>query len=432
MDNLLTLVQEYNNQGLILFSQDNYDAALDYFNRAIEEDNKFIDSYINIAQVYIMRDEYDDAAKYLKKALLLDKNCAIVYFHLGNIELLKENSETAKEYYNKALSLGYDNTQIYINLAADSEENGDFDSALSYYNKVIALDKFNAFAKARKIEINVALKRIPEALKACDSLIETNPDTFEGYHYKFALLTDTGKYSEAEKVLERAITLFPDDEAFFYDKARLLQIQGKYQEAIDLLEEKLTITEENKSSLISLKGQLLLSLERVDEAKSLFEKEFAVNEDSEIAYFLTSIYMAIKEYDKAILCAEKVIEANDKTDDYYFAALYYKAVALKKANRNSEARKAFEDALLIFRAATSRQPGQIQLYFYRAICHKEIGELDKAMELIDFVLGVKSDLAEAHLIKSEILKEMGKEDAAQKAKEDAFSYNPDLQAMMEE
>ena len=427
-----TVVAEYNNQGLILYSQDKYDEALVYFEKAISEDPHFINSYINAAQVYIMRDEYDDAIKYLKKALLLDKKCAIVYFHLGNIDLLKGNTDEAKENYNKSISLGYDNVQIYINLASDAEENGDFDSALSYYNKVIAIDKFNAYAKARKIEINVMLKRIPEALKACDDLIETNPDTFEGYHYKFALLTDNGKHNEAEQILERAITLFPDDEAFFYDKARLLQIQGKYQEAIDLLENKLTLNEDNKASLISLKGQLLLSLERVDEAKVLFEKEFEENEDSEIAYFLTSIYMALKEYDKAIVCAEKVIDADNKNDDYYFAALYYKAVALKKANRDVEAKKALNEAILIFRAATSRQPGQIQLYFYRAICHKEIDELDKAMELIDFVLGVKSDLAEAHLIKSEILKEMGKDDEALKEKEQAFSYNPDLKSMMEE
>lgn len=431
MDSLFNNVKEYNNQGLILYSQDKYDEALVFFNKAIAEDNHYIDSYINAAQVYIMRDEFDDAIKFLNKAMLLDKKCAVVYFHLGNIELLKGNSEEAKELYNKSISLGYDNTQIYINLASDAEEKGNFDSALSYYNKVIALDKFNAFAKARKIEINVALKRIPEALKACDDLIETNPDTFEGYHYKFALLTDTGKYGEAEKILERAITLFPDDEAFFYDKARLLQIQGKNQEALDLLEEKVSINEDNKSSLISFKGQLLLSLERVDEAKRIFEAEYSSSEDSEIAYFLTSIYMAQKEYEKAVDCATRVIESDNK-DNYYYAALYYKAVALKKLNKEAEANEAFKNALLIFRAATSRQPGQIQLYFYRAICHKEIGELDKASELIEFVIGVDSEIAEAHLIKSEILKEQGNESEAEKERELAYSINPDLKGMMEE
>lgn len=430
MENQLN-VTEYNNQGLILVSQNKYEEALVYFEKAIAEDPRYINTYLNIAQVYIMMDLYDNAIKNLNKAILLDKKCAIAYFHLGNIELLKGNTDEAKELYNKSISLGYDNTQIYINLASDAEEKGDFDSALSYYNKVIALDKFNAFAKARKIEINVALKRIPEALKACDNLIETNPDTFEGYHYKFALLTDTGKYGEAEKILERAITLFPDDEAFFYDKARLLQIQGKTQEALDLLEEKVSINEDNKSSLISFKGQLLLSLERVDEAKRIFEAEYSSSEDSEIAYLLTSIYMAQKEYEKAVDCATRVIESDNK-DNYYYAALYYKAVALKKLDKISEANEAFKNALLIFRAATSRQPGQIQLYFYRAICHKEIGELDKASELIEFVIGVDSEIAEAHLIKSEILKEQGNESESEKERELAYSINPDLKGMMEE
>ena len=197
------------------------------------------------------------------------------------------------------------------------------------------------------------------------------------------------------------------------------------------LEEKITVNEDNRSSLISFKGQLLLSLERVDEAKKIFEEEYSSNEDSEIAYFLTSIYMAQKEYEKAVECASKVIESDNK-DNYYYAALYYRAVALKKLNKIAEANEGFKNAILTFRAATSRQPGQIQLYFYRAICHKEIGEFDKALELIEFVIGVDAELAEAHLIKSEILKEQGNNEAATKEREVAYSINPDLKEMMEE
>lgn len=427
----LTNVKDYNNQGLLLYSQDRYDEALALFNLAIEEDPRYVESYINAAQVFIMRDEYEEAIKYLNKALLLDKKRADVYFHLGNVELLRGNSEAGKEYYTKAISLGYDSIQIYINLASDAEDMGDFESSLSYYNKIIALDKFNAFAKARKIEIFVALKRIPEALKACDNLIETNPDVFEGYHYKFALLTDTGKYNEAEALLERAITLFPEDEAFFYDKARLLQIQDKDQEALELLEEKLTVNENNKTSLVSFKGQLLLSLERVEEARVLLEKEYADSEDAEIAYFLTSIYMAQKNYEKAVECASKVVDSGEM-GNYYFAALFYKAVALKRLGKTEEAKSAFDCALIIYRAATSRQPGQIQLYFYRAVCHKEIGELDKAFELIDFVLNMSPDLAEAHLIKAEILNEQCKEAEAAIERELAYSINPDIKGMLEE
>ena len=162
-----------------------------------------------MAQVYIALDQYDDAKKYLNKALLIDKKCAIVYFHLGNIDLLQNNTEGARTYYNKAISLGYDNAQIYINLAVDAEERNDFETAISYYNKAIALDKFNALAKARKAQILIALKRLPEALSVSDSLLETNPDVFEGYHYKFAILTEMNKWDEAEAVLNRALEFAP-------------------------------------------------------------------------------------------------------------------------------------------------------------------------------------------------------------------------------
>lgn len=124
-----TLAQEYNQQGVVLYSKSKYAEALDYFEKALNEDPYFVDAYINCAQVYIMIDQFDNALKSLDKVLMIDKKNGLVYFHKGNIELLKGDREVAREFYNKAISLGYDNLQIYVNLAADAEERADFNNA---------------------------------------------------------------------------------------------------------------------------------------------------------------------------------------------------------------------------------------------------------------------------------------------------------------
>lgn len=423
-------IQEYNHQGLILMSKEKWDEAIVYFRKALNEDSYFIEAYVNIAQVYIMQDKFEEARKELNKALLLDKKLAIVYFHLGNIELLEDNVDAAREYYNKAISLGYDNIQIYINLAAHAEESADFETALSYYNRAIALEKFNAFPKARKAQVLIQLKRYPEALKACDSMIETNPDVFEGYHYKFAILSELEKWDEAEAVLDRALQLFPDDMAFFYDKARLYQAKGEMEKALQLVNEKVEMNDANRAAIIAFKCELLLAMDKMDEAEPLLDAEYERSHDGEIAFLLNSVAIAKKEYEKVLMCSEFILENSD-IDNYYYSALYYRALSLKKLDREGEAKEAFTEALKFFRMACTKTPGQLQLYFYRAMCHEELQEYDKALELSAFILNVDDTIAEVHFLRYTIFKALGNMEEVQKEYSKINELNPDLFKMME-
>lgn len=425
-----TLAQEYNQQGMILYSRDKYNEAKSYFEKAIEEDPRFIDPYINMAQIYIVTDEFEAAEKWLNKALLLDKKCAIAYFHLGNIALLLNKSEDARTHYAKAMSLGYDNIQIYINLAMDAEDRGDIETALSYYNRAIAINKFNAIAKARKAQILIALKRFPEALKVCDNLIELNPDIFEGYHYKFAVLCDMNRFEEAEAVLDRALQLFPEDEAFYYDKARLCHAQGHLEDALTLLETKVSVNDENRTSMTAFRAEVLLGLGRTDEALELLLEEYPKSHDGEIVFLLNSIYMANKNYEEVLHYSQEIID-HSEIGNYYYAALYYHAVALSKLGRKQEAEAEYENAQKFFRAACARQPGQLQLYFYRAMCYEELAQYDKALEMTDYLLNVDENLHEARVIRMKAYRELGREADAARERSILEAKKPELLEMME-
>ena len=425
-----SLAQEYNQQGLVLYARDKYDEAKTYFEKAIAEDPRFIDSYINMAQIFIVTDAFDDAKKWLNKALLLDKKCAVAYFHLGNIELLLNNTVEARTHYTKAVSLGYDNIQIYINLALDAEERDDVETALSYYNRVIASDKFNAIAKVRKAQLLVALKRYPEALKVCDSLIELNPDVFEGYHYKFAILCDYKKYEEADAVLNRAITLFPEDDALLYDKARLCHAQGKLEDALEIIDNKLTLNEENRTSLIAFKAEILLALGRNDDALAILLEEYGLSKDGEIVFLINSIYIAKQNYEEVLHYSQEIID-NSEIDNYYYAALYYHAVALSKLGKKQEADAEYENAQKFFRAACSRNPGQLQLYFYRAMCYEELAQYEKALEMTDYLLNVDENLHEARLIRMKAYQGLGRNSDADHERSILESKKPELLEMME-
>lgn len=428
MEAELSKYQDLINQGEALYSVGKYDDALLFFEKAILEDPMEIKGYICMAQVSIIKDEFDKARDALKKAMLIDKKEAVTYFHMGNVEMLEGNREAARENYVKAIGLGYSGEQIYINMAADAEERSEYDEAIRYYDKLLALDKFNAYAKTRKIQVYMIQNKLPEALVACDSMIETNPDLIDAYHYKFAILLDLGRKNEAETVLNAALEVFPENEGLIYDKATLLELNGESDKAIELLD-KLTVTDENERVINSKKANIYLASGRYIDAQQLLEPFFEKTHDSEAAYLLTSIYMAEKEYDKAIEASEIVVEARER-NDYYYALLYYRSMAMKKAGREGAA-EAISEANRVFRIACVANPGCVQFYLYRAMCHKELGELESALEMLDYITRIAPELAEGFYLRSVIYTELNQPEKAEENRTKALSLKPEIAELME-
>ena len=422
-------LKELNQQGRTLFSCDKYEESLSKYNEAMELDPLYLDSYFNACESYIMLDRFSEARELMNKVIIVDKNNGQAYFHLGNIALLEENDEDGKLYYAKAINNGYDNIQIYMNLAALSEENDELERAIEYYNKVVARNKLYYPAKIRKIEIYMAVNKPSEALNACDDLIETNPEIFEGHHYKFAILISDNKFEEAEKVLDKAQGLFPDDQGFVLDRVKLLEIKGNTDEALSLIE-KIDMDVVPKGVISIEKANVYLRVGKIEEAKSLLLQVESEIANAEIERTLLAIYTDTKEYEMVVNTAKKIIDLQEY-DTIYFSALYYYAYGLKMLGKTQEATKAFEEAAKIMLQACSINSGLLDLYIYRAICYVELKDYERALEMVEYVETVDENIAEVHYIKHYIYKDSNPEKSEAELNI-AKNLNPDVAALFAE
>ena len=430
MEAELTRAQEYIKQGIVLYEQDKFEDARIYFEKAAAEDQMNDETYILIAQTYIMQDDYAAARENLKKALLIDKKNGTTYFHLGNVEMLDGNMDAAKECFTKAISLGADSVQIYINLAAAEEERRDYAKAMTYYDKVLALDKYNADARLRKIQLFLLHGRMPEALKACDQMLETCPEVFEGYHYKVGVLCELNRPAEAKALLEMAIERFPDDADLYYDMVGVLQQLGESETALAMLEEKVPITEDNALEYHKRKAQLYMGMLRVDAALEELKPVYDAERDPESGYLLACIYMSREDYASLLEVTQQMVDTQE-LDSYYYAALYYRAIALQRLGRTADGEQALREANVLFRAECAKKPGQIELYMYRSMCHKELQEYQKAMDMIDYLLRAAPENGEVYLLRSQIYEELGEKEKAAADKAKAFEIQPQLRSVTE-
>lgn len=430
MEAELTRAQEYINQGAVLYGEDKFADARIYFEKAAAEDQMNDEAYILIAQTCIMQDDYAAARENLKKALLLDKKNGLTYFHLGNVEMLEGNMDAAKEHFTKAISLGANSVDIYLTLAAAEEESRDYDKAMTYYDKALAVDKYNGFARLRKIQLFLMHGRMPEALKACDQMLETCPEVFEGYHYKAGVLCELNRPAEAKALLDTALERFPDDADLYYDMVGVLQQLGESETALAMLEEKVPITEDNALEYHKRKAQLYMGMLRVDAALEELKPVYDAEHDPESGYLLACIYMSREDYTSLLEVTQQMVDTQE-LDSYYYAALYYRAIALQRLGRTADGEQALREANVLFRAECAKKPGQIELYMYRAMCHKELQEYQKAMDMIDYLLRAAPENGEVYLLRSQIYEELGEKEKAAADKAKAFEIQPQLRSVTE-
>ena len=413
--------EEYMNQGKILLGQEKYAEAVESFKKAEEIDNMNINLYIYKGICFANLDDTDNAKAEFLKALKINKKEGVIYFHLGNIEILQGNKAKGIEYYNNAIAYGFDDAQVYFSLGLMNEEEGNVDIALRNYSKAILKDPNRPDIRIRKARLFIASKMYSEALQCLDELILSNPDVFEGYHLKNLILIEMGKYEEAEKVLATAMGLFPKDPAFAIDRASLETYKKNYQGALDRfaeIEKNYELEIENYHTISMEKARIYSYLENMqDTIKQLgLARDYALKLeppvlDLEAIYLLMNCYLSIEDYDNVIAMAQEIKKASGE-EYYQLAAYYYEPLALKKKNKINEANKMFDEAVSHYRKISLGAPNNLDSYAFRIMSLRELGKLDKALELSDFLVKVNENMAEAHTLRAIVLDDLGRVDEA--------------------
>lgn len=416
---------EYLNQARYFVGVENYKDALEYINKAILCDKLNKELYVQKSIILANLDQYEEGIDELKKALKIDKKYAEAYFHLGNLYLMSGNKICGIENYNKAIANGFSDSQIFFNLGLMYEEDGNDEIALRNYSKAILKDPLRVDARVRKAKIYITHSKYHEALETLNELILADPDLYEGYHLKALLLADMDEMDAAMSVLDDAIQLFPKDPAFLLDKINIYvmrQEQDKAKELIGKLESNYEMEPNQKRHLELEKARLFALESDIDniivsllKAKG-YAKEINTNDiDAEATFLLVNCYLEKKDYQDAILCSKELIDSDELT--YVIPSYYTLPYAYAQSGDVERANKEYKESISKLRAITLSNPEILDGYFFRALCHKEIGQYDKAIELCEYLLKVDINSKNFHSLKAEILYAMGKEDEAKQEKE---------------
>ncbi len=266
-------------EGIKQMQNENYAAAQTTFNAIAKSDPKNGTIYYYIGEVSYKTDALAEAEKAYKKGLTINTQCAECKVGIGKLLLDQGKSAEAEEQFQSASRLDKKNPEIFalIGEAYLNNKKPNGNKAVEYLSMARDMNPGVAKYWAHLGDAYELTGNHGEAMTGYETAIRKDPTISSAYTSMARIWTKAKQDSLAIPLLEKAIELSPNDAQPYKYLIELYIKNGKYAKVTPLLDK-----------YVSLSG------DDVD-AKVRFVK------------FLT---FQAKDYDRAILEGEKLLETN--------------------------------------------------------------------------------------------------------------------------
>lgn len=234
-------------EGIKHLENENYNAALNTFNKLATSDPKGYIYHYHIAEVYYAMEKPAEARKSYTKGLDISSKCDQCYIGLGKLALdegklaeakkhldyaLKGNAKNAQiqamvgmaylysrnpkaelalPYLTKARDLDPKQSKYWIYLGDSYQTNGDLGNAMTSYETAVEKDKNDPETYLKMSRIWAAGKQVPLAIEKLEKAIQIKPDYAIAYKDLYELYIRTGKYDKVVPILEKYVSLIGSD-----------------------------------------------------------------------------------------------------------------------------------------------------------------------------------------------------------------------------
>ena len=231
---------------------------LEFYTKAIEEKDNFLDAYINRGLVKNELKDYDGSIEDYNKAIEIDRKCALAFNNRGYTKYKKQDFQGALNDYNKAillnpkLKIAIDNKanllqevclkddedfpeKFYLSLGIYNVNQGNLEDATKDFDEVLKYNKKSDLAYFYKGITEHHLGHDSDALTCYTKAIEINKKMIDAYFNRGQLLIK----SEPKQALDDFVTAVALDPKFidaYYSIAVIQKTLGQYHDAIKNLD----------------------------------------------------------------------------------------------------------------------------------------------------------------------------------------------------
>ncbi len=292
-------------------SIDNFNAAKDCFNRALEQvpfDNSF-ELISRIASLYQERDEHRIAISYLQRAIQSHHYSISTLFEIAfSYEQIGE-FERSIQYYNEYLDINPFSTNVWYNLGLVYSQKGDFENAVDAYEFAVAISPNNASALYNLATSYASLDNYSEAIGIFVELIAYEPNNPKVYCNIGECYEKLNQYTKAHEAYQMALSINPAFAEAYYGIAVVMLESKNLEKALGLIRQAISLDETNYDFWLGL-GKTLYELNRVNEALDAYKQAVIVDPDEPDAYLgIIEILLYQQKYNEVELLYQEISES---------------------------------------------------------------------------------------------------------------------------
>lgn len=224
--------------GVIAYQRHQHSTALDYIQKAIDQNPDVPTYHHNLANAYRDSGNAELASLHYERAVALKPDYADAWNNYGILCQRANRLDDAERYYRKALSI-HPTAQVYSNLGHTLTQLGQLDEAANCYREVIARRANHAEGYSWLGGVLLALSRDEEALKYLHKALEYNPKYADAHNNLGNHFKRQRDYRRAASHYRQAIDSQPDKASYYANLGNIYRETNEPTEALSCYKEAL-------------------------------------------------------------------------------------------------------------------------------------------------------------------------------------------------
>lgn len=412
--------ETYLDHGLSLyFEKHDRLAALEYFNKAIELNPEFAAAYNNRGVMMLADKQFEKALDDFQQAIHYKSDYVEAYNNRGlvRLEMKDKDLDGAISDFTEAIRLNF-NPIILMNRGNSYTEKLEYEKAHSDYLTALRINPQFAFAYNNLGNLFYQIGRYDLAHQNYDLAIQVSPDLAEAHRGKGIAFMRSGDYEKAHTEFNLALDTNANDWKTYGSKADLARLQKDWNEGVINYSKAIELNSQVKNLFLN-RARCYFYLRKYLEVLEDCDKAEMISIDAKDIDILMVRGFALEESGKN-LSAIEVYNEILRIDSQSVVALVHIGILYHK-------QFSFMKAIQYYNSAFKISPNDAEIYNLRALSYLSLSDFEHALQ--DFDEAIKLDPANALLYSNRGEAYLNKDDSESASNnfEFAIQLDPNLE-----
>jgi len=232
--------------------QENWSAALTYFQKAKETNPQDADTWALIGYCYGSLGRYQDAIESYKQAIRIEPDYAVAHYNLGVTYGSLGRYQDAIESYKQAIRIKPDFAEAHCNLGVAYGILGRYEDAVEAFKQVIRINPDLVEAHYLLGITYGKLGRYQDEIESFKQAIRIKPDFAEAHYNLGVAYGELGRWQDAVESFKQAIRIKPDYDLAHYGLGGAYFFAGDKGSALEEYKILKTLDAEQANKLFNL------------------------------------------------------------------------------------------------------------------------------------------------------------------------------------